>query len=305
MVSASSNSKLQRLPPARRVPQQPPRLSLPAGRPMLDGLRRFRHLWISLTAAMRPPKQQQRQRQLQLTWLRRSGTTKLFARRCMSIAALGMPRSWGLPPFRGAAPALSGRSTVAETCNQMHQRCAVWLQGASDAATRLEDSVRDQLTAFVKLLRDKLEGAPPARPGHESGEPVLPTPRASQCCAPLAGKGQAAGLCRVTGALGCSDTKNPGPEVPGKCRRHCLLKAKGCPAHGPKGAAASAGAVASESAAGRSVPRAAAAGVSADAAAAGATSPSAPRSAANVAASGKAAASVGPAEEGGSTASPR
>ena len=214
-------------------------------------------------------------------------------------AALSEYRRIGYAPQLGAA-ALSGRSTVAETCNQMHQRCAVWLQGASDPATRLEDSVRDQLTAFVKQLRDKLEGAPPARPGHESGEPVLPTPRASQCCAPLAGKGPTAGLCRVTGALDCSDAKNPGPEVPGRCKRHCRLKAQGCPAHGPKGAAASAGAMAKEGAAGRSrVPRAAAAGVAAAAAAAGATSPSAPRSAANVAASGDAAASVGPAAEGG------
>lgn len=214
-------------------------------------------------------------------------------------AALNEYRRIGYAPQLGAA-ALSGRSTVAETCNQMHQRCAVWLQGASDPATRLEDSLRDHLTAFVKQLRDKLEGALPARPGHESGEPVLPTPRASQCCAPLAGKGPTAGLCRVTGALHCSDAKNPGLEVPGRCKRHCRLKAQGCPAHGPKGAAASVGAVAKEGAAGRSrVPRAAAAGVAAAAAAAGATPPSAPRSAANVAASDDAAASVGPAADGG------
>lgn len=215
MGCTSSNSKLKRLPPARRVPPQPPRLSLPAGRPLLGA---------GWDAALPPP----------VDPVDGSVAAAAAAAAAAAVvadvvaserhnevvrAALSEYRRIGYAPQLGAA-ALSGRSTVAETCNQMHQRCAVWLQGASDPATRLEDSVRDQLTAFVKQLRDKLEGAPPARPGHESGEPVLPTPRASQCCAPLAGKGPTAGLCRVTGALDCSDAKNPGPEVPGRCKRH-------------------------------------------------------------------------------------
>ena len=118
MGCTSSNSKLKRLPPVRRVPQVAA-AALAAGRASAAGS----------DAALPPP----------VDPVDGSVAAAAAAAAAAAVvadvvaserhnevvrAALSEYRRIGYAPQLGAA-ALSGRSTVAETCNQMHQRCAV------------------------------------------------------------------------------------------------------------------------------------------------------------------------------------